>query len=171
MQKKSIFDVFYRFCCHIEYRHDDFENFLIHILKKELFYPPMDGVLTRFRDFFNVKITICYEQTLFFSRLFFSKPPYQIPATTKLNSGDRFGKSTLEDRRILISRRIAHDSIIFYKVRNTKENLGHLGVNKLNQLPFFRTSFIILIPKILKTFDKHQCIPKKFFVPKFMNLL
>ena len=44
---------------------------------------------------------------------------------------DGFGKSTLEKNSILTSRRIAHDSIIFYTVRSSKENLGLLGVNEL----------------------------------------
>ena len=34
----------------------------------------MDGVSTRFQNFFAVKITIYYEESLFF-RVFFSKPP------------------------------------------------------------------------------------------------
>ena len=51
-----------------------------------------------------------------------------IPAPTKLNSGESFGKSTLKNFRIPILRQIGHDSIIFYKVRNSKENLGFLGV-------------------------------------------
>ena len=66
LHKSAIFDVFHRFC-----RHDDFENLLMNILKVELFYPPMDGVPTLFRNFFDVKIAICYEQTLLFSRFFF----------------------------------------------------------------------------------------------------
>ena len=53
---------------------------------------------------------------------------------TKLNSGDGLKKSTLDNSRIPISRRIARNSIIFYKVRNLKDNLGLLGVNELNSL-------------------------------------
>ena len=42
----------------------------MHILKAELFYPPVDDGPTRFRNFFDVKITIFYEQTLYFSLFF-----------------------------------------------------------------------------------------------------
>ena len=42
----------------------------------------------------------------YFWRLFF-KPPYRIPTLMKLNSRDVFEKSTLENSRIVISRRIA----------------------------------------------------------------
>ena len=40
--------------------------------------------------------------------------------------------NALENSRILISRRIAHDSIICYKVWNSKESLGLLDINGLN---------------------------------------
>ena len=123
------------------HRHDDFEKILMHILKVELFYPPIDGISTRFRKFFNVRITICYEETLFFSRFFFSKPPYWISASTKLNSGDGFEKNTLENSGIPVSRRIANDSITFYNVGSSSENHGLLGVTGLKKST---------IPKILK---------------------
>ena len=106
---------------------------LMHILKVKLFYLSMDDVPTRFRNFFDNKITICYIGTLFFLRLFFSKPPYWIPASTKLNSGNGFEKSTPKNSRIPILRWNAHDLIIFYKVGNSKENHGLLGVNELTE--------------------------------------
>ena len=81
----------------------------------------------------------------YFIRVFFSKLPYLIPASTKLNSGNEFGKSTLENSRIPISRRCAHDSIIFYKAQISKENLGLLRVNRLTLVirEFFQLVMLI----------------------------
>ena len=58
--KSVIFDVYSIFPPYW-HRHDDFENFLMHILKVEVFYPPMDNVPTRFWNISDVKITICYD--------------------------------------------------------------------------------------------------------------
>ena len=55
------------------HRHDDFENFLMHILKIELFYPPVDGVPTQLWNNVDVNITICDGQTLFFASFFRSR--------------------------------------------------------------------------------------------------
>ena len=53
------------------HRHDDFENFLMYILKVERFYPPMGGVSTQFRKFFEIKITIFMNKRYFFRVFFF----------------------------------------------------------------------------------------------------
>ena len=115
LQKSAIFDVFYRFA--------------MHILKVDLFYRPVNSVPTWFQNFFDATIVIFMKKTFFL--VFFSRPPYWIPVPKKLNSGNGFGKSTRENSRISIPRRIVYDSIILYKVRNSKENLGLLGVNGL----------------------------------------
>ena len=45
--------------------------FFMHVSKVQLFYPSWHGVRTRFRNFFDVKIAISYEETLFFRFFFF----------------------------------------------------------------------------------------------------
>ena len=52
-----------------------------------------------------------------------------------------FGKSTHENTWIPILRRISYDSIIIYKVRNSKEDLGLLGVKATDQ-PDHVTKFL-----------------------------
>ena len=59
LQKSAIFYVFDRFRPDIDYHYDDFENFSTHSLP------------TRCRNFIDVEITICYEQTQFFRGFFF----------------------------------------------------------------------------------------------------
>ena len=63
---------------------------------------------TNFRYIVKIKFYNCiqfYENHFYFFRIFFSKPPYWIPASTKLNCGDGFEKSILENSSLKIKAR------------------------------------------------------------------
>ena len=43
---------------------------IVLILKVRIFYPPIDGAPARFRTFLDIKMTILYEETLYFPFFF-----------------------------------------------------------------------------------------------------
>ena len=83
--------------------------------------------------FSTLKQRFVINERCFFRVVFFSKSQYCIPTSTKLNSGDGIWHSTLENSRTPIPKRIAHDSIVFYEVLNSKKNFELLSINVLNK--------------------------------------
>ena len=60
LQKSATFDLFHRFWPHIDPAMMISKFFYAHSESRTI-YLPMDAVPTRFRNFFDVKITIFYE--------------------------------------------------------------------------------------------------------------
>ena len=112
-QRSAIFDPLHRFCRNIDTAMMISKIVWCTFWKFYRIYPPVDGVPTRFQNFLDVKITIGYEQTIFFASFFRRN---SILALDSERTHSKIGYP-FQDELLMIQ-------LFFYKVRNSKENFG-----------------------------------------------